>query len=186
MKNVMTKEISGLKKYIQPHREYIWMIGIWLVFTIPVPHPAGAGTSYIVFILATGLALGGIPFICEYIMYIITLRKLYHSGVLQNVASDYTSSKSYMNGRIMLGKKYLFCKNSSNIIYYKQISDLYFDSAFPDDKILRLKLTDGKKRIILRIRGFSHNRYKDESLKMIQAILDGNASIRFNDMIGEA
>ena len=86
----------------------------------------------------------------------------------------------------MLGKKYLFCKNSSNIIYYKQISDLYFDSAFPDDKILRLKLTDGKKRIILRIRGFSHNRYKDESLKMIQAILDGNASIRFNDMIGEA
>ena len=83
--------------------------------------------------------------IIEYFTYFKALRKYDQSRLLLDVANDFSSSKSFMKEHIRLGSKYLFCKNSSKIIPYINISDINVIDWSPDDKVLKAKLTDGKR-----------------------------------------
>ena len=169
-------ETRELKKYIHPH-DGLWLIlCVFTFFALVYSGYDSRGG----FFLGIGLVMGGIPLIIEYFTYFKALRKYNQSRLLLVVANDFNSSKSFMNEHIRLGSKYLFCKNSSKIIPYISISDINVIDWRPDDKVLEVKLTDGKTIKIYVVRGYTFNRYKDEFLEMIQAILEKNKKIRYN------
>ena len=109
--------------------------------------------------------------------FYIAIRKYKQSGLLESVAIDFNSSKSYLNGEIMLGSVYAFRKNTRRFIPYKDITNLYLIKSGPET-ILKYKLSNKRCRRMLYVyRYYHHKELKDEFLMMIKAIMDKNIFI---------
>ena len=79
--------------------------------------------------IPVGLLLMGFAFVPS-LSYRRMLNFLRNNGIYQEAISDFTSAKSFMNDRMRMGDKYLFCKKKCVILRYYDISKVFQEHDF--------------------------------------------------------
>lgn len=79
--------------------------------------------------IPVGLLLMGFAFVPS-LSYRRMLNFLRNNGIYQDAISDFTSAKSFMNDRLRMGDKYIFCKRKCIVLRYFDISKVVQDYRF--------------------------------------------------------
>ena len=89
------------------------------IMDLPVSWPA----------LPVGLFLLGFVFVPS-LSYRRMINFLRDNGIYQEAVTDFTSAKPFMNDRMRMGDKYLFCKKKCVILRYYDISKVFQEHDF--------------------------------------------------------